>query len=163
MFWRKKKAPDTQENAVTESSSLQPSSNPISDARHSYQQSGVTVSKESISYSVSSVAEAKFAIKELRLRKKQVGLEKREVTQAISAINAERRMQTASQGSMTRGRGQFARTIRTFESLGRDAAKQQHAARLQPYQQEKARLDQYTLAIDRAIAELESYIHRQGN
>src|SRR5215211_7659624 len=88
-----------------------------------------------------SVAEAKLAIKQLRLRKKAVGLEKREVTQAITAINAERRMQTANQGRMMRGGGNLGQLTRTFQGISRDMDKSRHAARLQPYQQEKARLD----------------------
>lgn len=111
-----------------------------------------------IAYKVNSVAEAKQAIKTLRLRKKQVGLEKREVTQVITAINAERRAQTANQGRMVRGGGDFGKLARSLQGMSRDADKRNHAARLQPYQQEKARLDQYMLTIDRLITELETYI-----
>src|SRR5215211_2991644 len=102
-----------------------------------------------IRVSANSVAEAKLAIKQLRLRKKAVGLEKREVTQAITALNAERRRQTANQGSMMRGGGNVGKFTRSMQSISRDADKRNHAARLHPFQQEKARLDEYILNIDR--------------
>ena len=111
-----------------------------------------------IALRVTSVPEAKLAIKQLRLRKKAVGLEKREVTHAITAINTQRRMQTANQGSKMRGGGDVGKIVRSFQTLGRDADRRNHAARLQPYQQEKARLDQYTLTIDQLITQLEAYI-----
>jgi hypothetical protein len=111
-----------------------------------------------IRVSANSVAEAKLAIKELRLRKKAVGLEKRQVTQAITALNAERRRQTANQGSMMRGGGNLGKFTRGMQSMGRDAERRNHAARLQPYEQEKARLDRYTLGIDQMINQLEAYI-----
>jgi hypothetical protein len=111
-----------------------------------------------IRVSANSVAEAKLAIKQLRLRKKAVGLEKREVTQAITALTAERRRQTANQSSMMRGGGNLGKFTRGMQSLGRDADRRNHAARLQPYQQEKARLDRYMLGIDQMINQLEAYI-----
>ena len=52
---------------------------------------------------------------------------------------------------MTRGRDQLARTIRSFEVLSHHADWRRHAARLQPCQQDAARLDQYTLMIDLMI------------
>jgi hypothetical protein len=59
---------------------------------------------------------------------------------------------------MMRGGGNLGKFTRGMQSLGRDADKRNHAARLQPYQQEKARLDRYMLGIDQMINQLEAYI-----
>jgi hypothetical protein len=163
MFWRKKKdepqyEPPIELDAPIFRQPVAPEPEP-SIPEQDWQGSVLLFTDDgSIAFRGNSVADAKLAIKQLRLRKKAVGLEKREVTQAITAINAERRMQTANQGSMVRGRGGVAQTMRAFQSISRDADKRNHAARLQPYQQEKARLDEYTLTIDQMITKLEAYI-----
>jgi hypothetical protein len=115
-----------------------------------------------IAYKVNSLAEAKLAIKQMKLRKKEIVLEKREITQAVTAINAERRARVANQGRMMRGGGEIAKFTRSMQSLSRDMDKRNYAARLRPYELEKALLEDYALNVDRMIAELEVYLHQQG-
>lgn len=166
MFWRKKKEPEREPIMPSNwPQPLLPEPEPEPSILDQDWQGNVVLFTDDgqIAYKVNSVAEAKLAIKQLRLRKKAVGLEKREVTQAITAINTERRQQTANQGSMMRGGGNLGKFTRSMQAISRDADKRNHAARLQPYQQEKARLDNYTLTVDRLIAELETYILRNSD
>lgn len=112
----------------------------------------------SVSINVSSIPAAKLAVKQLKLRKKELAVEKKAVAAEMAQLRAERRMEVARQGSMTRGGGNLGKTIRTFERISRDNAKARHANALAPYEQRKAELDMAMLNIDSGVAQLEGYI-----
>lgn len=104
------------------------------------------------------VPEAKLAIKQARLKKREVAQERKAVNAEMAEIRANRRLQVARQGSMTRGGGTLGRTFRTFERIARDSAKASHANALAPLEAEKAALDQVTRRLDDLILQIEAYV-----
>lgn len=107
-----------------------------------------------IEVSVSSHSQAKLAIKQLRLEKRRLGLEKKQADAAMKAIRAE----VGKSSPMVRGGGALGNTVRAFQRLGRENARQRLAEALAPHQQRKAEIDRLLVNIDTMILSLEQVV-----
>ena len=102
-----------------------------------------------------SAAEAKAAIRELKAKKKELSLSKRAIMQKQREIRAAYTDLVRRRGSKFIGGSSVGRIIRTFQTMNRDAARRQLANELAPLEQQRSRIEAWSMAIDSVIIQLQ--------
>lgn len=123
----------------------------------------VTVDKNGdIHINVQNAVEASLAIKKLRLLKKAWAVRKREVTSQQKAIRADYTDNVRRRGSKFVGGGGLGRFIRLMQTGSRDSARAGLARALEPLERKMHEIEAASIAIDRAIGQMEVYVLRGG-
>ena len=107
---------------------------------------------------IKSVPDAKLALKQLRLRKRELGAAKKVVMEEQRQIRAGYTEKVRERGSKFGGGGGVGRFVRAVQSASRDADRKQLAKNLEPYEEQRSRLEAAMNVIDRAILQVENYI-----
>jgi hypothetical protein len=106
---------------------------------------------------VNNSAEGKLAIKQLRIKKKELATEKREVAADIAGVRAEYRTKAAGRVYLGRGGGKTGMAVRAGVRAKRRGERMAVEESVVPMEREKANLDARMNAIDRAIAQIETW------
>lgn len=116
----------------------------------------------SVSIAAKDVGEAKLALKELKFQKKALNTQKKEINEQIRQIRVSYTAHTRHRGSRFIGGGWLGRIVRAGQTVSRDNDRSELANMIAPYEQKKQWLESASIRIDKAVLQVEFYIHENS-